>query len=304
MKTFVVSETSNSARELIAAAQAQGSEEIIAVTFGQEMAMDIAKRGATLVIAANLSTEACKEDVADMIIEYAKGAREALVLTSSTRRMVNAAAQIAQGLGTAPLVDVKQLSGGVAKHASFGGKIILGEKAQGPYTVAVMQSGAFEPISEELPACPIEQREVSARGGLRVIERGKKEAETVDLTAARAIVCVGRGVNSVEGFELCVELKDALGAELGCTRPVTETENPLMPRERYIGASGVVCKPELYVGVAASGQTQHTMGMYESGVVVVIDKNPEAPFFEQSDYGMVGDYREILPALTQALEAR
>jgi electron transfer flavoprotein alpha subunit len=304
MKTFVLSENVNSARELIAAAKAQGAEEITAVTFSQEMASEIAKSGATLVIVANLSAETCKEDAANIVIEHTKAAGEALVLTSSTRRMVNAAGRIAQALGTAPIVDVKQLSNGVAKHASFGGKIILGEKSQSSCTVAVMQSGAYDALSEEFSACPIEQHEVSASVGLRVLERKRKEVETVDLTAARTIVCVGRGVNSAEGFELCVELKDALSAELGCTRPVTETENPLMPRERYIGASGVVCKPELYVGVAVSGQTQHTMGMYESGVVVIIDKNPEAPFFEQSDYGIAGDYKEVLPAISKALEAR
>lgn len=79
-------------------------------------------------------------------------------------------------------------------------------------------------------------------------------------------------------------------------------DEPLMPRETYIGASGVAVKPELFIGVATSGQAQHTLGMYESGKVVVIDKNKDALFFNSCDYGIVGDYAEIVPAITKALE--
>ena len=135
------------------------------------------------------------------------------------------------------------------------------------------------------------------------MENRKKTSESVDLTAAKAIVCLGRGVADEDGFEMCKGLASAIGAELGCTRPVTETEKPLMPRSAYIGSSGNTVKPGLFVSVTASGQTQFVMGMYESGKIVAVNKDPNALIFRQCDYGIVGDYTEIVPAITKALGA-
>lgn len=303
MNYIVLSETPSGALELVSAAKAEGADCITVVLFDSADAEVVAKSGAAKVIVANLAEGALKEAVSGVVASEAKAAGEAVVLVAGTRRMVNAAGKIAFDLGTVPIVDTRSFAGGVAKHAMYGGKIVVGEKPAGSYGVYVMAAGAYEAVPAESDACPVETVEVVAQAGVKVLERKVKETSSVDLTAAKTIVCVGRGVNTREGFEKCIELQKAVKGEMGCTRPITETEDPFMPRETYIGASGLTVKPDLFISVAASGQTQHTMGMYESGKVVVIDKNKDALFFNMCDYGLVGDYTEIVPAITKALGA-
>jgi electron transfer flavoprotein alpha subunit len=99
------------------------------------------------------------------------------------------------------------------------------------------------------------------------------------------------------------ELADLLGAEMACTRPLAEGLG-WMPRERYIGISGAMIKPDLYLGIGVSGQAQHTIGMSESQVVVAINRDRSAPLVAQSDYAIAGDLYEVVPALIRALKAR
>lgn len=303
MKFVVVSEDAKSARELISAARANGADEIVVVQCDAAQAAEVAKAAADKVVVANLAVGAMKEAVVSVVIDEARAADAAVVLVGPSRRMVNASAAIAHALDTAPIVDVKKMDDGVASHIKFGGKVVVSEKPVGSYAVYVVPAGSFEAAAADGEACPVEEVEVAAQEGVRVVAKKTKEVSSVDLTAAKRIVCIGRGVNTAEGFEACAELQRAIGGEMGCTRPVTETADPLMPRDTYIGASGLFVKPELFIGIASSGQTQHTMGMYESGTVVVIDKNKDALFFNQCDYGIVGDYQDIVPALVRAMEA-
>ena len=303
MKYIVVSESARSAQELVAAAKAQGATEVVAVQFSEEDAATVARTGADRVVVAEVEEGGLKESAYSIAVAEAEKAGAAVVLLSTSRRMVNASALVAQALGTAPVVDVKSLDGGAASHIKYGGKIVVADRPAGAYAVFVVSSGSYEPAPADGEPCPVEHVSVAAIPGARVAGRKEKEASSVDLTAAKTIVCVGRGVNTREGFELCRDLQRAVRGEMGCTRPVTETADPFMPRETYIGASGVCVKPDLFISVAASGQTQHTMGMYESGRVVVIDKNKDALFFNACDYGIVGDYKDIVPAITAALGA-
>ncbi len=303
MKYIVVSEDARSAQELIAAAKAQGAADITAIQFSAAEAETVAKTGISGVVVAELAEDATKEAVAAYVVEQAKAAGSAVVLTSTSRRMVCACAAIAAGLGTSPVIDAKTIAGAEASHMKFGGKAIITERISGDFAVYAVSAGGYEAVQPTEAPCTIETIAVAAPAGVRVIERKQKEVQSVDLGAAKTIVCVGRGVTTREGFEKCVELQKAVRGEMACTRPITETEDPFMPRETYVGASGLFIKPDLYIGIAISGQTQHTMGMYESGKVVVIDKNKDALFFNMCDYGIVGDYLEVVPAITKALGA-
>lgn len=304
MKYILLSENARGALELASAAKSQGADEIVAVLAdpAEGEAETVAKSGVDKVIVANPVAGALKERAASVVLDEAAGQNAVAVLVAPSRRMVSAAGRLAAALGTAPIVDANALDGCVAKRMMFGGKALVGEKPSGN-AVVVMAGGAYDPAATDGEAVAIETVTVEACPGVRAREVRPKQHDSVDLAAAKRIVSIGRGVNCADGFDECKALAGALRAEMGCTRPVTETENPLMPRETYIGASGVSCKPDLFVSVAASGQTQHTMGMYESGVVVAIDKNKDALIFDHADYGLVGDYREIVPALTAALEA-
>ncbi|MDF2873756.1 MAG: fixB [Sporomusa sp.] len=122
-----------------------------------------------------------------------------------------------------------------------------------------------------------------------------------DIAAADRVVCVGRGLNKKEDLALVEALAAAVGAEIGCTRGISEDYHWL-PNDRYIGISGQKVKPELYIGMGISGQVQHVVGVRDSKVIVAIDTNEKAPIFEAADYGIVGDLYEVVPLLTKALQ--
>lgn len=132
-------------------------------------------------------------------------------------------------------------------------------------------------------------------------ERFRESAQTVDLSAAPLIVSVGRGIKEEENIAIVQELADALGAELAASRPICD--NGWLPMERQVGSSGQTVAPKLYLAVGISGAIQHLVGMKGAKTIIAINKDENAPIFEISDYGVVGDLFEIVPALTKAIQA-
>jgi electron transfer flavoprotein alpha subunit len=124
--------------------------------------------------------------------------------------------------------------------------------------------------------------------------------QTVDLSQAERIVSVGRGIKEQANIPIAQKLAEALGAELAASRPICDAG--WMPMERQVGSSGQTVAPKLYVALGISGAIQHLVGMKGSGVIVAINKDPDAPIFEVADFGIVGDLFEIVPALTKALK--
>ena len=157
-----------------------------------------------------------------------------------------------------------------------------------------VEGAAREAAVSELPA--------SAAASARLVERRPRTVESVNLAAARRVVSVGRGVAAQEDLALVDELAAALEAEVGCTRPVAEGSG-WMARERYIGVSGALLKPDLFVAVGLSGQIQHMVGANSAKTIVAVNKDKNAPVFKQCDYGIVADLYEVLPKLSAALGA-
>ena len=133
------------------------------------------------------------------------------------------------------------------------------------------------------------------------VERRPKEGTTVNLAAAKNVVGVGRGLGSRENMKLAYGLADAIGGEVGCSRPVAEEEHWL-PEDQYIGVSGVKIKPNVYITCGISGQVQHLSGCADAKILVAINKDESAPIFENCDYGMIGDAPTIMAALTERLK--
>jgi electron transfer flavoprotein alpha subunit len=98
------------------------------------------------------------------------------------------------------------------------------------------------------------------------------------------------------------DLAAAMGAEIGCTRPIAE-DRGWLPSATYIGISGALIRPDLYVSLGVSGQIQHTYGIRDSKVIVTINNNEKCPMFKAADYGIVGDLYEIAPLLTEAIKS-
>jgi len=121
------------------------------------------------------------------------------------------------------------------------------------------------------------------------------------LPEADIVVSGGRGMKGPENWGMIEDLAKTLGAATGCSKPVSDIG--WRPHHEHVGQTGVKVAPSLYVAVGISGAIQHLAGVNSSKYIVVINKDPEAPFFKAADYGIVGDAFEVLPKLTEALKA-
>jgi alkylation response protein AidB-like acyl-CoA dehydrogenase len=122
-----------------------------------------------------------------------------------------------------------------------------------------------------------------------------------ELAAAPRVVCAGMGLTQKEDLAVMGDLAQALGAALGCSRPVAE-ERKWLPMGRFVGISGQKFSGQFYLGVGVSGQVQHIAGIQNAKLITAINRDEKAPLFEQSDYGIVGDLYEIVPLLLAALK--
>jgi electron transfer flavoprotein alpha subunit len=136
--------------------------------------------------------------------------------------------------------------------------------------------------------------EILRRKVLEVIEAAQGK---IDLSQADIIVAGGRGLANKEKFQIILDLAEALGAGVGASRPVTD--GGWLPKEHQIGSSGQTVTPKLYIACGISGAIQHLVGMSNSGCIVAINKDPNAPIFSIADYGIVGDVFKVVPVLTQ-----
>ncbi|UCE42208.1 MAG: electron transfer flavoprotein subunit alpha/FixB family protein [Candidatus Aminicenantes bacterium] len=135
----------------------------------------------------------------------------------------------------------------------------------------------------------------------QLMETTCTEGKGIKLEEAKVIVAGGGGIGGSEGFGLIQELAVVLGAAVGITR-VPSDEN-WMPKSLEIGQTGHMVSPNLYIAVGISGAPQHLSGCSHSKIIVAINKDPEASIFGMADFGIVGDYREVLPALIEKLKA-
>jgi electron transfer flavoprotein alpha subunit len=164
--------------------------------------------------------------------------------------------------------------------------------------VALLLDGGSVPPAGRTKA-PIEEISVPPLG-LKVIETRMHGFDEVDLGAAHRVIGVGRGLKAQEDLALIEALAHAAGAEIACSRPVAEGLN-WMGKDRYIGSSGARIAPQLYFAVGISGQLQHMVGVTGAETIVAINTDPNAAIFAQTDYGLVGDLYQLVPAITAAL---
>ena len=121
------------------------------------------------------------------------------------------------------------------------------------------------------------------------------------LPEAELVVSAGRGLKGPENWGIIEELADSIGATTACSRPVSDIG--WRPHHEHVGQTGTAIRPNLYIAVGISGAIQHLAGVNGSKVIVVVNKDPEAPFFKAADYGIVGDAFEVIPKLTEAFKA-
>lgn len=167
---------------------------------------------------------------------------------------------------------------------------------------ATFQSGAYRPDqAKKGTGAPVESVVVEV-GEVRMIPEApfQEAKQAVDLTKADVIVAVGRGIKSKDNLVLAEKLAAVLGGDLAASRPICDAD--WLPIDRQIGSSGQTVAPKLYIALGISGAIQHLVGMKNSGTIVAINKDPEAPIFDIADYGIAGDLFEAVPVLTEEVK--
>lgn len=281
--------TTNQIASLVDAARAIGPVTVIAL--GDD-ATGIA--GVDRVVAIGRGSDVPLEAYAPAVVDLLESAGADMIFSANRPVERVVAGAVAARLGLPLINGATRVAAGEAEVSRFGG-ISLETVSFPGGAVILLEGGA-----------PVEGEEITAHDGPDAHYEANISVEetsglaSATLPSAERIVAVGRGIAAEEDLQIARSLAAALGAELACSRPLTEGEGWL-PRDRYIGLSGQYVAPELYVAVGISGQVQHTCGMTDSAVVVAVNNDADAPIFQVADYGIVGDLYDVVPAITAAL---
>ena len=201
--------------------------------------------------------------------------------------------------------DVRLSDAGVeTDHEIFGGSQVATAAMEGkPHIVVVRpKSFAAEPTGGGAPGITGLDLPDTGDSEATVTESHTEEREGPQLGDAPVVVSGGRGLGSAENYELIEKVAKPLGAATGATRAIVDAG--WVPYAKQVGQTGKTVKPDLYIAAGISGAMQHLVGMKDSGTIIAINKDPDAPIFSVADLGIVGDVHNVLPKLIEALEGR
>jgi len=233
-----------------------------------------------------------------------------VVLFTADAFAADLAPRLAYRLGTGVVtscsgIDLNSEGQLVFTRPVYGGKAMAEMEVTRLPQIATVTARSFEALRRD-DSRHAEIIQMSFESGpserrIRVLEIRQEELAGVRLEDARVVVSVGRGLGEAANFSYVKQLAGVLGAAVGASRPAVDAG--WVPLGMQVGQTGKTVAPELYIAVAISGASQHVAGMARSKHIVVINKDPEAPFFKIAELGVVADYRRLLPFLTRKLQA-
>ncbi len=279
----------------------------VALTLGSvKDAGELGRYGASRVL--NVADAALNnfdsQTYAAAIADVAKSNGATVVIVSHTssgksvagRLAVRLNAGLVSGVNMLPSLNGNNLR---AKKSAFSGKAIAEYEIASAVKILSLMGNAVKP---ETSGSAVSVETVSANIGksrIRVKEVKTQEGR-VPLPEAEVVVSAGRGLKGPENWSIVEELAETLGATTACSRPVADSH--WRPHNEHVGQTGIAIRPNLYIAIGISGAIQHLAGVNNSKVIVVINKDAEAPFFKAADYGVVGDLFEVVPRLTEAFK--
>jgi len=284
---------------------------LIAISIGDVAADDLAalgKYGAEKVL--NVSNDKLKNFVnqayASVIAEAAKAQGADIVVLSNSfsgrglapRLGVKLQAGVADGAVALPEIEGGKFT---VKKTAFSGKAFAVVELTSANKVIALTPNSYKVVEGGAPAqvegFMVETKESDFKAMIKDIVRS---TDKVSLPDAEIVVSAGRGMKGPENWGMIEELAELLGAATACSKPVSDAG--WRPHSEHVGQTGIAVSPNLYIAIGISGAIQHLAGISSSKVIVVINKDAEAPFFKVADYGIVGDAFEVLPKLIAAVK--
>lgn len=295
--------------ELLTKARELGDVTAIYVGEGSDDATNmLGEYGATAVIHMSPGDRLAAAPVAAALAARVEAAPPDLVLFGQAYTDRDVAGRLAARLGVGVLSnasDVRLTDAGVeTDHEIFGGsQIATAESTDRPaIVVARPKSFTAEPSGGSAPTVDSIDLPATSGGDATVLESHSEERAGPQLGEAAIVVSGGRGLGSADAYQLIESLAKPLGAATGATRAIVDAG--WVPYAKQVGQTGKTVKPDIYIAAGISGAMQHLVGMKDSGTIIAINKDPDAPIFSIADLGIVGDVHKVLPQLIEALENR
>mgnify|MGYP005751717663 CR=1 FL=1 len=288
-----------------------GEGQVVAVALGTVSSEELAQVGAA---GASKVLNAADARLNDGVIQahasavaqaFQKvGAKTLVLAKSSLGDAVAARLAIKLNAGlVSNVVELPKTEGGyIVRRSIYTGKAFAETAVTTENKILAVKKNAVD-LKTDGQAAAVETLEVNLSDADFASKITSTERATGDvlLPEADIVVSGGRGLKGPENWGMLEEMAKTLGAATGCSKPVSDIG--WRPHHEHVGQTGVKVAPSLYVAVGISGAIQHLAGVNSSKCIVVINKDPEAPFFKAADYGIVGDAFEVVPKLTEALKA-
>jgi len=304
--TDITPQLLTAARQL---ADATGGQVVGVVLAGDANVIAEQLTGADRVIAVSdpLLTEFSPEPRLAALEEVIRGEGPRAVLFGSTSTWLDLAPTLAARASWPIVWGVTKNSisdSAVIVTANFcAGKMLAQVEITASPALLLVLSGGFPPtedgrqpeIQAVSPSVPL------AEDAVRFVEMILPDASDVDITQQDVLVAVGRGIGQEDNLEIAEELAEKLGGELCASRPVVD--QGWLPTTRQVGKSGMRVKPKCYFALGISGAPEHVEGMTDSELIIAVNKDPQAPIFEVADYGVVGEYEDVVSAINEAIES-
>jgi electron transfer flavoprotein alpha subunit len=231
-----------------------------------------------------------------------KSGTNVIVLSNNTTGKAIAprlSVRLKAGLVSGAIALPETSNGFVVKKSVFSGKAFAHVSVKTATKIIALNPNSFNIIKKEGAAEIIPFSTTVPSSRIEVTATNKITGE-VPLGEADIVVSGGRGLKGPENWNLVTDLAQALGAATACSRPVSDIH--WRPHHEHVGQTGLAIAPNLYIAIGISGAIQHLAGVNRSKTIVVINKDPEAPFFKAADYGIVGDAFEVVPKITEAIK--